>query len=164
LRLAHFIIFYFCSLVDSFPSFFITSIMSADSDATKNVGIAFALVIGAGAATGIGASVVFFPSLVRLASRKTLAGALGLSAGVMTYVSFVEIFQKSARAFTNAGHGQDKASILAGVCFFAGVVFMMVRFATVAGCCYRVCALCLPLSSARRPRVSRVTWLRDAQI
>jgi zinc transporter ZupT len=118
------------------------------NEPTKNVGIAFALVIAAGAATGIGASVVFFPSLVRLASRKTLAAGLGLSAGVMTYVSFVEIFQKSARAFNDAGHGEDTASILAGVCFFAGVVFMMVR---TGGCMW-------PLSSDRHP-VFRVAWL-----
>jgi zinc transporter, ZIP family len=121
-----------------------TTIMSS----SDNVGIAFALVIGAGASTGIGASVVFFPSLVRLASRKTLAGALGLSAGVMTYVSFVEIFQKSIAAFQNAGQGNDKASILAGVCFFAGVVFMMVRtFFAAASFSAPVCCICyFPLS------------------
>ena len=61
---------------------------------SSNVGIAFALVILAGGAMGLGAAVVFFPRLVKLASRRTLAGALGLSAGVMTYVSFVAIFQK----------------------------------------------------------------------
>jgi zinc transporter, ZIP family len=101
---------------------------SSSSNNNDNVGIAFALVIGAGAATGIGASVVFVPSLVRLASRRTLAAALGLSAGVMTYVSFVEIYKKSATAFQDAGHDEDQASILASVCFFAGVVFMMVRW------------------------------------
>ena len=66
-----------------------------DSD---NVGIAMALVAGAGASTALGASVVFFPSLVKLASRRVLASALGLSAGVMTYVSFVEIFESLIKA------------------------------------------------------------------
>jgi zinc transporter, ZIP family len=69
----------------------------------ENVAVAFALVLGAGASTGLGASVVFFPSLVKLASRRTLAAGLGLSAGVMSYVSFVEIFQKSVRSFGDAG-------------------------------------------------------------
>lgn len=92
----------------------------------ENLGIAFALVIGAGAATAVGAAVVFVPALVKLASRKTLASALGLSAGVMTYVSFVEIFAKSSGAFEDAGHDEDKAYILATLCFFAGVVLMVV--------------------------------------
>jgi ZIP family zinc transporter len=93
----------------------------------ENVGIAFGLVIGAGAATGIGAAVVFVPALVRLASRKTLAAALGLSAGVMTYVSFVEIFAKSTGAFEDAGYNEDDAYIYGTSCFFAGVVLMVVR-------------------------------------
>jgi len=93
-------------------------------DNKKNVGVAFALVIGAGASTGIGASVVFFPRLVRLASRKTLASGLGFSAGVMTYVSFVEIFQKSVIGFEEAGHSDKNAYTFATLCFFAGVVFM----------------------------------------
>ena len=92
----------------------------------ENVGIAFALVIGAGASTGLGASVVFFPSLVKLASKKTLAGGLGLSAGVMTYVSFVEIFNKSLVAFTNAGFDANDAYVYATLCFFGGVVAMVV--------------------------------------
>jgi zinc transporter, ZIP family len=58
---------------------------------SPNVGLAFGLVIGAGLATALGAAVVFIPSLVKLASRRVLASALGFSAGVMTYVSFVEI-------------------------------------------------------------------------
>lgn len=46
----------------------------------NNVGIVFALVIGAGAATALGAAVVFVPALVTLARRRILAGSLGLSA------------------------------------------------------------------------------------
>jgi len=91
-----------------------------------NVGIAFALVIGAGAATALGAAVVFVPALVRFASRRTLAGALGLSAGVMTYVSFVEIFQKANLSFVDAGKGEKKAYMYATVSFFGGVVLMLV--------------------------------------
>lgn len=92
-----------------------------------NVPVAFALVIGAGLSTAIGAGVVFFPSLVKYASRRTLAGSLGLSAGVMTYVSFVEIFQKSVASFQDDGEADDDAYMLATLCFFAGVVLMEVR-------------------------------------
>uniref|UniRef100_A0A7S1Y9E3 Zinc transporter ZupT n=1 Tax=Grammatophora oceanica TaxID=210454 RepID=A0A7S1Y9E3_9STRA len=92
---------------------------------SQNVGVAFALVIGAGLATALGASVVFFPSLVKLASRRVLAGALGISAGVMTYVSFVEIFAKSQGSFKDSGYTEEDAYLYATLCFFGGVVCML---------------------------------------
>lgn len=100
----------------------------------ENLGVAFGLVIGAGASTGLGAAVVFVPALVRLASRRALAGALGLSAGVMTYVSFAEIFLKSSLAFEDAGHDKDSAYIYANLCFFAGVLLMLVSTSHCTGC------------------------------
>lgn len=100
--------------------------MSEDGTDKDNVAIAFALVIGAGASTGLGAAVVFFPTFVKYASRRTLAGALGLSAGVMSYVSFVEIYQKSKLSFEDAGHDPDQANIYATICFFGGVILMVV--------------------------------------
>jgi ZIP family zinc transporter len=106
--------------------------------AEGNVGIAFALVCGAGASTALGAAVVFFPSLVKLASRRVLAASLGVSAGVMTYVSFVEIFVKSVVGFAASLVTDDmsddellekenKAFVYASASFFGGVVVMMVR-------------------------------------
>mmetsp|Transcript_26063 Transcript_26063/g.43030 ORF Transcript_26063/g.43030 Transcript_26063/m.43030 type:complete len:391 (+) Transcript_26063:258-1430(+) len=94
--------------------------------AEGNVGVAFGLVCGAGAATAIGASAVFFPKIVKLASRRVLAGSLGLSAGVMTYVSFVEIFFKAAQAFGPDGAGYDEAAAhnLATLTFFCGILMM----------------------------------------
>ncbi|EED94635.1 predicted protein [Thalassiosira pseudonana CCMP1335] len=85
---------------------------------SENVGTALLLVVAAGAATAIGAAVVFFPSLVKLASRRVLAASLGLSAGVMTYVSFVEIFAKSVVAFEAAELGEEMAYIYATLSFF----------------------------------------------
>lgn len=107
------------------------------STAEGNVGVALGLVCGAGAATGIGASVVFFPSLVKLASRRVLAASLGLSAGVMTYVSFVEILMKSIDGFEAAlvtdGMTEDEvvekqnlAYIYATCSFFGGVLVMLI--------------------------------------
>jgi zinc transporter, ZIP family len=93
---------------------------------SENLGIAFALVFGAGLATTFGAAVVFVPSLVRFANRRTLAGALGFAAGVMTYVSFVEIFQKSRKAFIEEGFDANKAYLYATCCFFGGVFGMVV--------------------------------------
>mmetsp|Transcript_29486 Transcript_29486/g.67829 ORF Transcript_29486/g.67829 Transcript_29486/m.67829 type:complete len:123 (+) Transcript_29486:92-460(+) len=96
------------------------------SEPEPNAVVAFCLVLGAGAATGIGASVVFFPRLVVLTSNLVLAGALGVSAGVMIYVSFVEIFMKSSMAFADAGYSEDHAFCLATATFFAGTLLMMV--------------------------------------
>lgn len=96
------------------------------SSPQQNVAVAFALVIGAGAATALGAVVVFFPALVKHAQRKTLAAALGLSAGVMTYVSFAEIFLKSVDSFTES-LGEKRAQMYATLCFFGGVLVMLVR-------------------------------------
>jgi ZIP family zinc transporter len=95
----------------------------------NNVGVAFGLVIGAGLSTALGASVVFFPSVVKLASRRILASGLGLSAGVMIYVSLVEIFGSSTSAFQEAGHSEEDAYLYSTLCFFAGVAVMLVSFA-----------------------------------
>jgi len=100
--------------------------MDTESNGSQNVAIAFGLVLGAGGATFIGASVVFFPGLVRLASRKTLAAALGLSAGVMIYVSVVEILFKSIGSFVDAEYSEGTAYMLGTVCFFSGVAIMKI--------------------------------------
>lgn len=84
------------------------------------------MVLGAGASTGIGAAVVFIPSLVKLASRRVLASSLGFAAGVMTFVSFVEIFFKSNDNFIAAGIKSKTAFTYATLCFFGGVVTMMI--------------------------------------
>lgn len=95
------------------------------SDNQENVPLAFALVIGAGVSTGLGAAVVFFPSLVMIASRRVLGASLGFSAGVMIYVSFVEIFRKAVIAFQVGGHTENEGTIYTTICFFGGVLLMM---------------------------------------
>lgn len=91
---------------------------------SDNAPIGFALVMAAGASTGIGAAVVFNQKLVELASKQVLAAGLGLSAGVMLYVSFVEIFGKSLGGFQDSGYSEEDAYLCATVCFFAGVLMM----------------------------------------
>jgi len=66
-----------------------------------DVGLAFALSTGAGLATCIGGLIIFFKRLVSLASPKSLAIALSLSAGVMIFISLVEIFTESVENFSN---------------------------------------------------------------
>lgn len=97
--------------------------MSSESD---NVGIAFGVVIGSGLATAVGAAVVFIPSLVKLADGRVLAASLGFSAGVMGYVSFLEIIPKSQRSFTEGGFSTNTSFNLASLCFFGGIIFMLV--------------------------------------
>ena len=92
----------------------------------SDVGLGFLLVTGAGMSTALGAACVFSERLVQLASKRVLAAALALSAGVMLYVSFVEIFVKAQGAFADAGQGESDAYLSATLCFFAGCVLMMV--------------------------------------
>ena len=86
--------------------------------ANENVGAAFVLVTGAGAATAVGTSVVFFPTLVKLTSNRVLASALGISAGVMFYVSFLEIFNKSILSFEEGGETPERVYIFSTLWFF----------------------------------------------
>ena len=87
--------------------------------------LGFILVCGAGSATGLGAAVVFSERLVQLASKPFLAGALGLSAGVMLYVSFVEIMVKSQMGFeASSAMGPNDAYMAATCSLFAGMLFM----------------------------------------
>jgi len=62
---------------------------------------------------------------IKMASRKFLAGSLGFSAGVMLYVSFVEIFVKSQLAFTDElPNDPGMAYLYATLSFFAGIACM----------------------------------------
>jgi ZIP family zinc transporter len=61
----------------------------------ENVLIAFGLTLFAGLATGIGSALAFF---AKRTNTKFLSSALGFSAGVMIYVSFIEIFVKAKDA------------------------------------------------------------------
>jgi len=87
---------------------------------TQNLLFAFGLTLFAGLSTGVG-------SLIALITRKTnhqfLAGALGFSAGVMIYVSFVEIFSK-ARNILSTSLGEKEGYIYATLAFFGGILLI----------------------------------------
>jgi ZIP family zinc transporter len=81
------------------------------------VAIAFALTIFAGLATGIGSALAL---LARRTNTRFLSAALGFSAGVMIYVSFVEILAK-ARAGLTADLGLRAGTWVAILAFFGGI-------------------------------------------
>lgn len=84
----------------------------------KQILIPFLLTLAAGLATGIGSAIAFF---VRRTNRRLLAFALGLSGGVMVYVSFVELFA-NARGMLEEIYGPQTGSFYTALSFFGGVL------------------------------------------
>ena len=93
---------------------------------SENLGVAFACVIGAALATCVGAAAVFFPRSVKLANRKVLAASLSFAAGVMIYVSFLDIFAKAYDGFTEAGNDHAIAYLYSTLTFFGGAAIVMI--------------------------------------
>lgn len=86
----------------------------------RTVLIAFGLTLFAGLSTGFGSALAFF---AKRTNTKFLTMALGFSAGVMIYVSFVEIFQKARSALVNE-FGDAKGYWITVISFFGGMVFI----------------------------------------
>ena len=84
---------------------------------TENVLFAFGLTIFAGLSTGIGSFIALFSKEF---NPKFLAGSLGFSAGVMLYVSFVEIFPK-AKDSLSGFYGDKLGYFYTVLAFFIGV-------------------------------------------
>lgn len=81
---------------------------------------AFALTLFAGLSTGIGSAMAFF---AKRTSTRFLAISLGFSAGVMIYVSFVEIFAKARTALTGE-YGNIEGTWYTIMAFFGGILFI----------------------------------------
>lgn len=77
---------------------------------------ALLLTLIAGAATGIGGALVLFKKKI---SSDFLAGALGLSAGVMIFISMAEMFPESQEMIAGTGLTHGEAFVL--VAFFVGM-------------------------------------------
>ncbi|NLC43209.1 MAG: zinc transporter ZupT [Clostridiales bacterium] len=86
----------------------------------ENVLIAFALTLFAGLATGIGGAIAFF---TKRTNTKFLSVALGFSAGVMVYISFVEIFAE-ARNVLSVELGERPGNWVAIIAFFLGMLII----------------------------------------
>ncbi len=86
----------------------------------SNVLFAFSLTLFAGLATGLGSIIAL---LKKNQSTKFLSGALGFSAGVMIYVSFIEIFSK-ARGSLEEVVNPVAAYWITLASFFGGILFI----------------------------------------
>ncbi len=87
-----------------------------------NFWIAFGLTLFAGLSTGIGSAMAFF---TRTTNTRFLSVSLGFSAGVMIYVSFVEILQKAQDALV-PDFGEVAATWYAVGGFFMGILIIAV--------------------------------------
>ncbi len=86
----------------------------------SNVLIAFLLTAVAGLSTGIGSAIAFFS---KHSNKKFLSLSLGFSAGVMIYVSFVELFQGSINTLS-ISYGNKLGLLYAILAFFGGMLFI----------------------------------------
>lgn len=77
---------------------------------------ALILTLIAGSATGIGGALVLFRKKL---SSKFLAGALGVSAGVMIFISLAELFPEAQTMIAGSGIPYGKAAVVAA--FFIGM-------------------------------------------
>ena len=96
--------------------------MKKENHMDDNVLLALGLTLFAGLATGIGSLIAFFTTRT---NKKFLSIALGFSAGVMIYVSLVEIFVKAKDALVNV-HGNTKGYWLTLAGFFGGMLLIAV--------------------------------------
>ena len=83
-----------------------------------NVWIALGLTVFAGMATGIGSALAFF---AKRTDHRFLAVSTGFSAGVMLYVSFVEIFYKGVDSLVEV-YGDPGGHWVTVAAFFGGIV------------------------------------------
>ena len=88
----------------------------------RNVLYAFLLTLIAGLSTGIGSCIAF---AARRTNRKFLSVSLGFSAGVMVYVSMIEIFATAQEALA-AALGQRWGSWATVIAFFGGMLVIAV--------------------------------------
>lgn len=87
-----------------------------------NVLFAFGLTAFAGLATGFGSALAFF---AKHTNKNFLSVSLGFSAGVMIYVSFVEIFQKARNSLIPV-HGEVAGTWYTVLAFFAGILLILI--------------------------------------
>jgi len=110
--------------------------MLGDGPSSPNYGLGFVLTCVAGFATVLG--VGFVPLLSYGAPRTVTSAALGFAAGVMLYVSFVDVLGEEAKEFFEdhfkGGGGSDETEdgenvmvrISVAVFFFLGIGLAMV--------------------------------------
>ena len=88
----------------------------------NNVLFAFILTLFAGLSTGIGSCIAFF---AKKTNTKFLSISLGFSAGVMIYVSMIELFVSAKESLTNE-LGLKPGSWITVISFFGGMLFIAI--------------------------------------
>ena len=86
----------------------------------NHVLFAFGVTLFAGLSTGFGSTLAFF---AKRTNTKLLSAALGFSAGVMIYVSFVEIFPQAKIALMEQ-LGEARGYWITVLSFFGGIIFI----------------------------------------
>lgn len=87
-----------------------------------NILFALGLTLFAGLSTGIGSAIAIF---TQKTNRTFLSFSLGFSAGVMVYVSFVEIFFKAKTSLISA-FGNTSGEIYTVLAFFGGIFIILI--------------------------------------
>ena len=82
----------------------------------------FGLTLFAGLSTGIGSAIAFF---AKTTNTRFLSVALGFSAGVMIYVSLIEIFQKAREELVSV-YGDSNGYWITAASFFTGILFIAI--------------------------------------
>lgn len=82
--------------------------------------IALGLTLIAGLSTGVGAVIAF---LTKRTDTRWLSGALGLSAGVMIYVSFMELMPQALESLS-VSHSHRWATAILMAAFFGGIALI----------------------------------------
>ena len=86
----------------------------------QSVLLAFILTLFAGLATGVGGMIAVMATRT---NKAFFSFTLGLSAGVMIYVSFIELFRESEIIFTEF-YGNKQGLIFTVICFFGGMLLV----------------------------------------
>jgi ZIP family zinc transporter len=89
---------------------------------TNTVLLAFSLSLLAGLSTGIGSAIAFF---AKRTSKRFLSISLGFSAGVMIYISFVELFPLATSYFETTNNHQLSEGLTA-ISFFGGMFLIAI--------------------------------------
>ena len=90
---------------------------------TSNVWYALLLSLMAGGATGIGSAIAFF---AKKTNTKFLSFSLGLSAGVMIYISFMELLFNARQELEMLTGSDMQAHVITALAFFGGIVIACV--------------------------------------
>lgn len=87
---------------------------------TSNIIFALLLTTFAGLSTGIGSAIAF---VAKRTNTKLLTLSLGFSAGVMIYISFVEILPEAKESFVHH-FGEFTGNLYSIISFFGGMLFI----------------------------------------